>query len=131
MIFIDTSFIIALINERDRYHSQALELADKYSDRSVFTTDAVLLEIANSLSRRYKTEAIQTIEEFLSSEDVDVVRLTTEIFERGFELYKTRLDKEWGLVDYISFIVMQDRGIHNALTFDRHFSQAGFQILLS
>lgn len=128
-IFIDTSFIIALINERDQYHKQALDLADRYMDQPIVITDAVLLEIANSLARRYKNEAVQVIEEFLASEDVDVVRLTTEIFNRAFDLYKTRPDKEWGLVDCISFIVMRDRAINLALTFDQHFAQAGFEIL--
>jgi len=128
-IFIDTSFIIALINERDQYHRQALDLADRYMDQPIVITDAVLLEIANSLARKYKNEAIQVIEEFLASEDVEVVRLTTEIFNSAFELYKTRPDKEWGLVDCISFIVMRDRDINHALTFDQHFAQAGFEIL--
>ena len=128
-IFIDTSFIIALINERDQYHTQALDLSDLYIEQPVAITDAVLLEIANSLARRYKNEAIEVIEQFLNSEDVEVIRLTPEIFDRAFELYKTRPDKEWGLVDCVSFIVMQDRHIQEVLTFDQHFAQAGFRIL--
>jgi hypothetical protein len=128
-IFIDTSFIIALINERDQYHTQALDLSDLYIDQALAITDAVLLEIANSLARRYKNEAIEVIEQFLNSEDVEVIRLTPAIFDRAFELYKTRPDKEWGLVDCVSFIVMQDRHIQEVLTFDQHFAQAGFQIL--
>jgi len=128
-IFIDTSFIIALINERDQYHTQALDLSDRYIDQTLAITDAILLEIANSLARRYKNEAIEVIEQFLNSEDVEVIRLTHEIFDRAFELYKTRPDKEWGLVDCDSFIVMQDRHIREVLTFDQHFAQAGFQIL--
>ncbi|MDQ2099873.1 MAG: PIN domain-containing protein [Tychonema bourrellyi B0820] len=130
-IFIDTSFIIALINERDQYHNQALSLADQYDTQLLVVTDSVLLEVANALSRRYKFEAIQVIEDLLTSEDVEVVRLTPELFDRAFQLYKTRQDKAWGLVDCISFIVMQDRGISIAFTFDQHFAQAGFQILPS
>lgn len=52
-IFIDTSFIIALINERDQYHSQAVDLADHYIDQAIVITDAILLEIGNSLARKY------------------------------------------------------------------------------
>jgi uncharacterized protein len=128
-IFIDTSYIIAIINERDQYHNQALNLANLYLDHPIVVTDSIILEIANSLSRRYKTEAIQVIEEFLSSEDVEVVRLTIDTFEQAFNLYKTRQDKEWGLVDCISFTVMKDRNISRVLTFDQHFTQAGFQML--
>ena len=130
-IFIDTSFIIALVNDRDQYHHQALSIADQYDSHLLVVTDAVLLEVANALSRRYKNEAIQIIEDLLSSSDVEVVRLTPELFDRAFNLYKTRPDKAWGLVDCISFIAMQEGGIPIAFTFDRHFAQAGFQILPS
>ena len=39
-------------------------------------------------------------------------------------------DKEWGLTDYISFIVMEDHGLTDALTADEHFQQAWFRVLL-
>ena len=127
--FLDTGFVIALINERDQYHQQALDLADLYEQYLLVITDAVFLEIANALSRNYKQEAIQVIEELNSSENVEVVRLTPELFERAFDLYKKRQDKSWGLVDCLSFIIMQDQNINFALSFDQHFIQAGFQLL--
>ena len=89
----------------------------------------MFLEIANALSRNYKQEAIQVIEELNSSENVEVVRLTPELFESAFDLYKKRQDKSWGLVDCLSFIIMQDQNINFALSFDQHFIQAGFQLL--
>ena len=104
--FLDTGFVIALINERDQYHQQALDLADLYEQYLLVITDAVFLEIANALARNYKQEAIQVIEELTSSENVEIVRLTPELFERAFDLYKKRQDKSWGLVDCLSFIIM-------------------------
>jgi uncharacterized protein len=41
------------------------------------------------------------------------------------------MDKEWGLTDCVSFVVMQERKLTHALTTDRHFSQAGFADLLA
>jgi predicted nucleic acid-binding protein len=52
------------------------------------------------------------------------------LFARGFELYRTRTDKDWGLTDCISFVVMEERGIREALAYDQHFIQAGFRALL-
>jgi hypothetical protein len=129
--FLDTGFVIALINERDQYHQQALDLADIYEQYLLVITDAVFLEIANALARNHKQEAIQVIEELTSSENVEVVRLTPELFQRAFDLYKKRQDKSWGLVDCFSFIIMQDKNIHFALSFDQHSIQAGFQLLTS
>lgn len=128
-IFIDTGFIIALINQRDHYHQKASELATKFEGYLLLVTDAVMLEIGNALSRSFKREASQIIEYFLTSDEVEMVHLTSELFEKGFELYKKYQDKEWSLVDCISFIVMQEKEVSQVLAFDRHFVQMGFEIL--
>lgn len=128
--FIDTLFVVALINQRDRYHEQATEMADLYEGQPLLTTEGVLLEIGNALARGYKSEAVEVIQGFLLSEDVEVVHLTPELFNRAFALYQSHQDKEWGLIDCISFIAMGDAGAAEALTFDKHFVQAGFRALL-
>lgn len=129
-IFIDTLFVVALINQRDTYHAKANELADEYEGEPFFTTDVVLLEIGNSLARNFKAEAVQVIDDFLTSGEVEIIRLDSKLFERAYALYKQYRDKEWGLIDCVSFIVMREAGVNSALTFDQHFVQAGFQALL-
>lgn len=129
-IFVDTLFVIALINQCDQYHQRASELGDNLEAYPLITTDAVLLEIANALARNYKNEAVETIEHFFASDEVEIVRLTPELFEQAFTLYKTHQDKAWGLVDCISFVVMKQAGVTQALTFYQHFVQVGFQALM-
>jgi predicted nucleic acid-binding protein len=129
-VFIDTLFAVALISPRDQYHNQAIELSDRFDGQPMLVTDAVLLEIGNALSRSYKSEASEAIEYFLASSEIEVVHLTPELFEKGFALYGAYKDKTWGLVDCISFAVMREADVTAALTFDRHFEQAGFQVLM-
>jgi len=62
---------------------------------------------------------------------VFVVALDPELLEQGLALYESRLDKDWGLTDCISFVVMKQRGITEAFTSDRHFEQAGFTRLMT
>ena len=128
--FIDTSFVVALINQRDQYHVQAVELASQFDKRSLVTTDAVLLEIGNALARNFKEASIQIIEYFLMSDEVEIIPLNTQLFARAFELYRSHLDKSWGLIDCVSFVVMRDFGLSESLTADKHFEQAGFAVLL-
>lgn len=128
--FVDTLFVIALINQRDQYHERAAELAARYERERFLTTDAVLLEIGNALAKKYRQEAVEVITHLLTSEDVEVVRLTPALFDESFALYKSHEDKEWGLIDCISFVVMHQTGIQDALTFDQHFVQAGFRALM-
>ncbi len=129
-LFLDSSYVIALVNERDQRHEQALEMARGLGSYPLVTTDAILLEVGNGLARGFKAEAIAVIEEFLSSDEVRIVSVDTALFQMGFDLYKTYQDKAWGLVDCISFVVMREYGITDALTSDSHFEQAGFNILL-
>ena len=130
IIFIDTLFVVALVNQRDQYHERAEALATSYEGAHFLITDAVILEIGNSLSRNFKDQAIQVIENLLSSDDVEVVHMTAELFDQAFSLFKTHTDKSWGLVDCMSFLVMRRAGAQDALTFDHNFVQAGFKALL-
>jgi predicted nucleic acid-binding protein len=129
-IFVDTLFIVALINKRDQYHQIALNLAEQYENCPLITTDAIFLESGNKLSANYRNEVVELIEQFLASDEVDVIRLTPELFDESLRLYKKHQDKSWGLVDCFSFVVMKQHKLSQALTFDRHFIQAGFQALM-
>ena len=130
-IFIDTAYVIARVNRRDRYHAQAEVLAHQYVGRKFVVTDGVLLETGNALARDYRLAAVKLIAQFLASPRVEVVYMTSDLFAAAFALYEQMADKQWSLVDCASFLVMRERGISQALTSDHHFTQAGFQALLS
>ncbi|MCA2710560.1 MAG: type II toxin-antitoxin system VapC family toxin [Microcystis sp. M015S2] len=132
-VFLDTSFAIALSSVTDRNHLRAVQLANQIETNKtrLVTTQAILLEIGNALSKqRYRAAAIQLLESLEIDPSVQVILLTNSLYRLAFNLFKQREDKEWGLVDCMSFIVMQDRGITDALTADTHFQQAGFRALL-
>lgn len=133
VIFLDTSYAIALSAPSDDLHSQAILLADSLecSSTRLVTTQAILLEIGNALAKqRHRSAAIALLLAIETDAQIEVVPITQDFYSRGFQLYSTRLDKEWGLVDCISFIVMQEQNITSALTADEHFQQAGFRVLL-
>ena len=69
-IFVDASFVIALINQRDQYHQKALALSRPIEYYLLFITDAILLEIGNGLVRGYKQQAIEIIEYYLTADEV-------------------------------------------------------------
>jgi len=125
-IFVDSGYILALVNENDQHHAEAVTLSERFDGQPIVVTDAVLLEIGNALSRMDRNAAVQIIEDLRESPGVTVVNLTPELFESAFELYRRHNDKQWGLVDCVSFVVMRNLGLTTALAFDQHFVQAGF-----
>lgn len=132
-VFLDTAYAIALSAASDEFHEQAIRIAQdlEATKARLVTTSAVLLEIGNALSKlRYRRAAMLLLDSLMADPNVEVIALSPELFEKAHQLYRSRPDKEWGLTDCVSFVVMQERGITQALTTDHHFQQAGFQVLL-
>jgi len=132
-VFLDTAYAIALSVESDQHHERAEELAEYLESGQVrlVTTRAVLLEIENALSKkRYRKAVVELLDALEEDSQIEIVSLTDELYQQAFELFRNRPDKEWGLVDCVSLVVMQKRGITEALTTDEHFEQAGFRALL-
>jgi uncharacterized protein len=125
-VFIDTGYILALVNEQDQHHAEAVALSVRFDGTPVVVTDAVLIEIGNALSRMDRGAAVQVISDLRESPGVTLVNLTPELFESAFDLYRHHADKQWSLVDCVSFVVMRLLGLTTALAFDQHFVQAGF-----
>ena len=129
--FIDTVHILALLNPRDRWHRKAVELSQSVRAPLV-TSHAVLTEVADALSHRNRRMwAFETIADLRSDPDVRCVAVDEKTFAAALALYRDRPDKDWSLTDCISFVIMREQQLSDALTADAHFVQAGFRALLS
>lgn len=99
--------------------------------RKIVTTELVLVEIADGLaSLRFRSQAVRIITALQSSPYVEIIGMSSELLANALSLYRQRSDKEWGMTDCVSFVVMRGRGLVEALTADDHFQQAGFRQLL-
>jgi len=113
-VFGDTGHFIALLSTGDRWHARAVAI-NRQSPGPLVTTEWVLTEVTRATS-----SPSAATHRFIYKRSVPA--------RHG--LFSTRPDKEWSLTDCISLVVMNERGITDALTNDHHFEQAGFQILL-
>jgi predicted nucleic acid-binding protein len=131
VVFADSYYFLALLNPRDAGHSAVVRWTSE-NDSQVVTSSFVLLEIADALSRPPRRGlAIGLVKGIVSNPKVEIVSASSEIFDAAWNLYEQRVDKNWSLTDCTSFVVMRNRGLVDALTADRHFSQAGFRALFS
>ena len=130
MILIDAGYLIAVADARDQLHGRALAWARSWKDSTV-VTEYVLLETVNYFSRIADRARIHALVAAIRAETRSrVISANPELFDAGLKLHASRPDKEWSLTDCISFCVMQEHGIRQALAYDAHFEQAGFEALL-
>jgi uncharacterized protein len=130
-LFLDASYAIALTAPGDHHHQRAVEFSEQIEAERVrlTITRAVLLEIGNSLARNRQI-AVALLSALEGDPSVEIVALSESLYHRALTLFAQRRDKSWGLTDCVSFVVMQERGLTDALTTDKHFPQAGFRALL-
>jgi len=135
-VFWDTAAFVALSNAKDDLHKQAVDVNQKLAKAKAhaLTTDAVLIEVANTFSklvwRLTAWQIIEAVEASVALGMATIIHVDIELWQRGWQLHRSRTDKEWGLTDCISFVVMKERNVHQAFTHDHHFEQAGLIRLL-
>jgi predicted nucleic acid-binding protein len=129
-VFADTGFYVAIHNRRDQLHARAVAVASTLR-APVVTTEFVLIEVANFFKRPEHRASFAEVDRALRSDDsTTIVPATSQLYADGLALFASRADQHWSLVDCMSFDVMKEFGLTEALTADEHFEQAGFRALL-
>ncbi|MFN7944810.1 MAG: PIN domain-containing protein [Blastocatellia bacterium] len=129
-MFLDTSGLMCLLDHRDHRHVKALEFYRPARIRiisSYVLAEYVALAQVRGMPRR---QTLEFSAEILEDKTVEIVWVTESLHLRALQLLRARQDKTYSLCDAVSFVLMRDYGIHEALTTDRHFEQEGFTRLL-
>jgi len=129
--FADTFYWIAIFNDRDSRHKDAIAFSQANTDTIIITTDEVLTEFLAYFSGDLEARigAAEVIRDILEDATVRVVEQSRESFLKGLELYEARPDKGFSLTDCISMNTMRAEGITDILSNDVHFAQEGFRAL--
>ena len=130
MIFVDTSFWVALHNRRDGRHAEARALLMAHGDTTQVTTNHVQGETWTFLRRRAGyADAVRFIDALATSPRTRVIHVGSEVEHLAFDWLRARGEREYSFVDATSFAVMRAERITRALAFDGDFSAAGFEEL--
>lgn len=130
-MLLDTSGLMCLLDKQDRRHAEAVRLYQAARVRLV--TNYVLAEYialahVRGLSRRQTLDFSDAV---LRDPNVEIIWVEKSLHCQALSLLQARRDKEYSLCDAVSFILMRERGIVEALTTDKHFVQEGFTRLLA
>ena len=130
VVFADAYYFVARLNRRDQHHERVLNFSRDFRAH-LLTSDWVLMEVADALAKSESRSRVRDFTPHLrQSPACEIVPATRELLDRALEFYHHHADKEWTLTDCVSFVIMRDRNMTNALTGDNHFEQAGFVALL-
>jgi len=123
-IFADTCYWLAILNPRDNLHQKAEQVSKSLSPIFIVTSEMVLTELLNTFAVRgeqLRIAAAQIAEQLKSAPNCEVVSQTSLQFSKALDRYQSRPDKRWSITDCSSFLIMEEKLITEALTFDEHF----------
>ena len=129
-MLLDTSGLLCLHHKAEPLHEKAREFYQASPVR--LTNNYVLAEyIALATVRRLPRQATLTfVVDLLGNPAIEVVWVDEALNDRAMNLLLERQDKSYSLCDAVSFTLMRQYGVDEALTTDRHFEQEGFRRLL-
>ncbi|CAN5785732.1 hypothetical protein BH20ACI4_BH20ACI4_16030 [soil metagenome] len=129
-MFLDTSGLLCFFDDTDSRHEKAVSLIK--SANSLLTTNYVLAEFIPLFQVRKlnRVKALKFVKVITENPLIEIVWIDEIFHQKGFELLESRLDKNYSLCDAVSFVVLREREITEALTTDKHFEQEGFVKLL-
>ena len=130
-IFVDTGAWIAIVDERDKFHSMARSVYPQHLKNygRLVTTNLVIAETYSITLNRLGFQAtMQLMDGIRDSSRILQVYTTPQIDLLAFAILHKYRDQHFSFVDAISFAVMQEREISDAFAYDRHFSVVGFHL---
>lgn len=127
MIFVDTSFWVALRLRRDAWHSAAVALWRTHADAGLVTSKLVRGETWTFLRRRVgHAAAVDYLDAVQSTERVAIIPLPETADRSALQWLRQHDEREYSYVDATSFITMRANKITGTLAFDGDFTAAGF-----
>ncbi len=127
MIFVDTSYWIALMRVQDDRHALAAELFARYRGEPLATSNHVRGELWTFL-RRFTghAPAVAAVDRIDAASRVELLIVSREDELEAWSWLRRRDERRYSFVDATSFALMRRLAIRDVLAFDEDFAAAGF-----
>lgn len=129
-MFLDTSGLLSIHDQREPTHSLATSLF--HTSARLLTHNYVLSELIPLMTKRRlsRDHTLKVSGDLLRDAHIEVIWVDEDLHAAALSYLRRRRDKTYSLCDAVSFLLMQQQGMQEALTTDHHFEQAGFLRLL-
>lgn len=131
-ILFDTSGFFALIDERDPAHASAVALLREWAGATrPVSTEWIIGETCTLLVGRQRPHLVARFLDYVDrSAALVLLNPDAILIAAAKSLIRRQADQGYSFVDCLSFSLMRERRIREALTTDLHFRKAGFTVLL-
>jgi predicted nucleic acid-binding protein len=127
VIFVDTSFWVAVRNRRDARHDEARALLEQRADAGLVTTNQVRGETWTYLRRRTgHASAVDFLQAIARSPRLELVFVDETLEAEAVRWLQRHDEREYSFVAATSFAAMRALKLREALAFDGDFTAAGF-----
>jgi predicted nucleic acid-binding protein len=133
-VFADTLYWVAIVRPNDSWQQAAEKARQALGEVQLVTTDEVLSEFLTAMSHggaEVRRRAVETVRQIQASPQVTIIAQSRDTFLAAIDRYASREDKQYSLTDRSSMNAMQASGIREVLTNDHHFTQEGFEVLIT
>ena len=130
-LFVDTAGWMAMADAKDPLHQKSIQCRDEWLEENaiVVTSNFIIDETLTLIRIRIGIEASKKWWRLISDSPRCLKEwITPERTEKAVQWFFRWHDQSFSFTDCTSFIVMQELGIEDVLTADRHFTIAGFRI---
>ena len=127
-IFLDTSFLVAFHNKRDKDHFRARRFISEIKEDDIFIiSDYIFDEFLTALLvRGGKSLSIEAGRKILEDKRIYLLKIDEEVFQKAWLVYHSFKDKKWSFTDCTSYVLMKNLSTNIGASFDDHFNQFGF-----
>ncbi|MDR0911439.1 MAG: PIN domain-containing protein [Methanobrevibacter sp.] len=119
MIFVDSTFLIGLVNKKDQWHKDSKRLAPMVKKSERWISNIVMIETLNGLSKLLDGKQVEIVYNSLNN-DYNFYMVDKNIQDKAIQLCK-KYNNNVGYADTTHMVIMEELGINEIVSFDTHF----------
>lgn len=121
MIFVDSSYFIAIVDKKDQWHKKALKLSDYFKNKSVVVSSFIISEVITEIGKRSGGKAAYNLYNYFE-DSCDIVHIDKDRLAESMEVF-LKYDGTLSLADTSSIVVMDTLVIKEIVSFDSDFDK--------
>ncbi|KAF5415736.1 MAG: hypothetical protein C5S48_04975 [Candidatus Methanogaster sp.] len=124
MIFVDSSYYIAIVDTRDQWHKKSLELSEHIENNISVVSSFIISEVVTEIGRRSGGKVAYALYNYFT-DNCEIVYIDRYLLSESMEII-LKYDGTLSLADAASVAIMDTMKISEIISFDSDFDKVDF-----